>query len=74
MCIRDSLYAGTPSIVVSLWDVSDRATAGLMDHFYAALQHGLSKARALREALLEARRHFPSPSVWAAFALVGEPR
>ncbi len=70
---RAFLYAGTPSIVVSLWDVSDRATADMMDHFYRALQKGLSKARALREALLDARRRFSSPSVWAAFVLVGEP-
>ncbi|MGE5278072.1 MAG: CHAT domain-containing protein [Acidobacteriota bacterium] len=70
---RAFLYAGTPSIVVSLWDVSDRATAFLMDRFYAALRSGLGKARALRTAQLAARRRFRDPARWAGFSLVGEP-
>jgi len=71
---RAFLYAGTPSIVVSEWDVSDRATICVMDRFYAELVAGLGKARALREAQLEARRRFPHPAAWSAFVLVGEPR
>ncbi len=70
---RAFLYAGTPSIVVSLWDVSDRATAFLMDRFYAALRSGLGKARALRTAQLAARGRFRDPALWAGFTLVGEP-
>jgi len=70
---RAFLYAGTPSIVVSLWDVSDRATAFLMDRFYAALRSGAGKARALRTAELAARRRFHRPELWAGFVLVGEP-
>jgi CHAT domain-containing protein len=71
---RAFLYAGTPSIVVSQWDVSDRATADLMDRFYAAWRAGRGKAVALREAELAVRRRDPNPAVWAAFVLVGEPR
>lgn len=70
---RAFLYAGTPSIVVSEWDVSDRATVFLMDRFYAELAAGRGKARALRAAQRAARRRFSHPAAWSAFVLVGEP-
>ena len=70
---RAFLYAGTPSVVVSQWDVSDRATAFLMDRFYAGIKAGRGKARSLRAAQLATRARFPHPALWAAFSLVGEP-
>jgi CHAT domain-containing protein len=69
---RAFLYAGTPSVVVSYWDVSDRATAFLMERFYAAIRAGRNKAAALRQAQLATRARFRHPALWAAFALVGE--
>lgn len=71
---RGFMYAGTPSVVVSFWDVSDRATAWLMDHFYASLATGRSKASALAAAQRATRARFPHPALWAGFVLVGEPR
>ena len=71
---RAFLYAGTPSLIVSYWDVSDAATVYLMDRFYAALGKGLTKAAALRAAQMEARRRYTHPAYWAGFALVGQPR
>jgi CHAT domain-containing protein len=71
---RAFLYAGTPAVIVSQWDVSDRATAALMDRFYAELFRGRTTAQALRAAELATRAQFPSPSDWAAFELVGEPQ
>src|SRR5262249_10580039 len=35
---RGFLYAGTPSLVVSLWTVNDRSTAQLMRRFYEGLR------------------------------------
>ncbi len=35
---RGFLYAGTPSLVVSLWTVNDRSTAQLMRRFYEGLK------------------------------------
>jgi CHAT domain-containing protein len=70
---RAFLYAGTPTVVVSQWNVSDRATSQLMVRFYAELGRGRSKAQALRAAALVVRRQFAHPAYWAAFEVVGEP-
>ena len=43
-------FAGTPSLVMSLWNVSDVSTALLMQRFYANLLAGQAKSAALREA------------------------
>jgi CHAT domain-containing protein len=68
------MYAGTPRLLVSYWDVNDRSTAYLMDRFYGALNAGQAPAAALRTAQLATRRLHPNPFDWAAFVLVGEPR
>ncbi len=67
---RGFLYAGSRSIVASLWSVDDQATAELMQAFYANLSK-MPKQDALRHAQLEARRSFPHPFFWAAFQLTG---
>ncbi len=69
---RGFLYAGTPSLVVSLWTVNDRSTAQLMRRFYEGLQKGLTKPRALREAMIEVKSVFPHPYYWAPFVLMGK--
>lgn len=71
---RAFIYAGTPSVVVSQWDVSDRATTYLMDQFYASLRKGRGPAAALRDAQMATRAQFPNPALWAAFVAIGEPR
>ena len=50
---RAFMYAGTPSVVVSLWSVADRSTAKLMGKFYSNLETGMAKSDALRKAKLE---------------------
>ncbi len=72
---RSLFLAGVPSVMVSLWDVDDAATAQLMTAFYRHWQSGkLNKAQALRQAMLETRQTYPEPSLWAAFNLLGETR
>jgi CHAT domain-containing protein len=44
------LYAGSPSVVSSLWTISDISTAFLIAKFYQNLQQGLSVAVALNQA------------------------
>ncbi len=73
---RAFLYAGANSVVVSLWNVNDVATASLMKSFYKNLQSGLPKDEALRQAKLEllngAKRAWRHPYYWAPFILVGD--
>ena len=68
------LYAGASRIVVSLWKVSDKATARLMEHFYhGLLRRGLQPAEALRQAQIELRaKGFTAPYYWAPFILQGD--
>ncbi|MCG9887124.1 MAG: CHAT domain-containing protein [Cyanobacteria bacterium] len=71
---RAFLRAGTPSVIATLWQVPDDATAFLMDIFYRELAAGASKAAALRTAQLETRAQpqYAHPRNWAAFILIGE--
>ena len=71
---RGYLTAGVPTTVVSLWPVSDRATAILMVNFYRALAEGKSKASALRSATLSNRDRFEDPKLWAPFVMYGTGR
>ena len=48
---RAFIYAGTPSVVASLWKVEDSSTAALMASFYKNLKT-MSKVEALRQAQL----------------------
>jgi CHAT domain-containing protein len=73
---RAFLYAGTPSVVVSLWKVLDRSTPELMSRFYRHLKdEQTSKAHALRQAQLELLRQkgLAHPYYWASFVVVGRP-
>jgi len=50
---RAFVYAGAPSLVVSLWDVADGPTGRLLPAFYRSWLAGASKARSLRRAQLQ---------------------
>jgi CHAT domain-containing protein len=52
--------------------VNDRSTAQLMCRFYKGLRDGLTKAHALREAILEVKADLPHPYYWAPFILLGK--
>jgi CHAT domain-containing protein/Tfp pilus assembly protein PilF len=74
---RGFMYAGASSVVASLWEVNDEATAELMKRFYAnMLQLGMTPAEALRAAQNSIRQEpkWRSPYYWAAFTLHGEYR
>ncbi|HXO20470.1 MAG TPA: CHAT domain-containing protein, partial [Thermoanaerobaculia bacterium] len=73
---RAFLYAGTPSVLVSLWDVADASTPELMVNLYRGLDVLQEKAEALRQAKLEmiASGPYAHPFYWAPFVLIGEPR
>ncbi|MFH0841466.1 MAG: CHAT domain-containing tetratricopeptide repeat protein [Bacteroidota bacterium] len=72
---RAFMYAGTPSVLVSLWSVSDISTATLMGEFYKNLiKNKLSKTEALRKAQLTlmSDNKYAHPFYWAPFILIGD--
>ena len=72
---RGFMYAGAARVVVSLWNVNDKATAELMTKFYEKmLKSGARPAAALRAAQVEMwrQKQWQSPYYWAAFTLQGE--
>ena len=75
---RAFLYAGSPSIVVSLWTVADESTSKLMIYFYEFLSKGFSKNEALRQAKLtlmhledDEELIYNDPFFWGPFILNG---
>ena len=70
---RGFLYAGTSTLIQSLWRVEDGSTAELMARFYRALGGGQSKGAALREAQLALLgSKGVHPFYWAPFQLIGD--
>jgi CHAT domain-containing protein len=72
---RGFMYAGTPRVVASLWQVDDLATAELMRLFYdGMLTRRLPPAAALRAAQrsLAAQPRWSSPFYWSGFVLQGD--
>ncbi len=67
------IEAGAQSVVSTLWELEDHATAHLMTDFYADLSHREEKAEALRQAQLEMLNSGAPPFYWAGFVLDGEP-
>lgn len=78
---RAFLYAGAPTVGVSLWSVADKSTADLMTDFYkrllsspGAASIGGSPAAAMRNAQLAmiTGKKYSAPFYWAPFVLVGD--
>jgi CHAT domain-containing protein len=80
---RAFMYAGAPTVGVSLWSVADKSTADLMTDFYKRLlvstagsssPTGVSASSAMRDAQLAmiAGKRYSAPFYWAPFVLVGD--
>ncbi len=78
---RAFMYAGAPTVGVSLWSVADNSTAELMTDFYKRLltpsapsPNGLPASAAMREAQLAmiSGKKYSAPFYWAPFVLVGD--
>ncbi|MFC2089162.1 CHAT domain-containing protein [Bacteroidota bacterium] len=73
---RGFIYAGCPSIVMTLWQVSDKSSSELMSNFYRHLRKGKSKKKSLRQAkidYIETSDNLKSnPYFWSAFMVVGD--
>ncbi len=70
---RPFLYAGAENIMVSLWKVSDEATAQLMIEFNDQLLRGKTKAESLRKTKLKLLndKRFNKPYYWSPFVIIG---
>ncbi len=69
-------YAGTKSLLLTSWEVSDQTTPELMKYFYTNLRKGMNKAKALQQAKLQylntADINRTHPFYWGGFYLVGD--
>ena len=79
------MYAGSPAVISSLWEVDDDSTAELMTDLYKRInipiQAGApvgatapTKLLAFVEARRACRVKHPEPFYWASFVYVGDPR
>ncbi len=70
---RAFMYAGTDTVLVSLWSVADDSTYKLMAKFFDGLKNGKDKLTALKEAKNYLRNNgYDNPFYWAPFILMGE--
>ena len=72
---RSFMYAGVPSLVVSMWQVNDKSTSSIMQLFYKNLARKMDKSEALRQAKLSyiasANGIAGHPAFWAPFIQLG---
>lgn len=73
---RAFTYAGSPSLVASLWGASDAATKEILVSYYQFLVEGLPKDIALQQAKLTYLQNnsatFTSPTYWSHLVAIGD--
>lgn len=73
---RGFVYAGVPSIVMTLWEAQDATGAKLMKRYYANLFLGMKKDVALQNAkmsvLKDANMANSHPYFWSAYVINGD--
>lgn len=68
---RSFFFAGTHTVISSLWRVSDVSTAVLIKTFYRSYMNQ-NKADCLKNAAIHVKSRYPHPGYWGAFTLVGD--
>jgi CHAT domain-containing protein len=75
---RAFLYGGTPSLLVSLWNVNTKSSYSLLEAFYQKWLQGagMPKWKALQQAqhalLYHEDERYHHPYHWAPFVLIGD--
>lgn len=62
--------AGVGTIIMSLWNVDDKATQLMMTTFYKKLLEGKDKRKAFSFAIDKVKRSYSSPKYWGAFIML----
>ena len=69
-------YAGSESILTSLWKIDEKSSAEILEYFYKNIGNGLKKDEALKAAKLEYISHAEgrtiTPHYWAGLVLIGD--
>lgn len=69
-------YAGSESILTSLWEIDEESSAKIVKLFYNNLSEGMPKDEALRKAKLSyiatAEGRTAAPQYWAGLVLIGD--
>jgi len=69
---RSFQIAGSASVLLSLWEVSDEGTQDLMTAFYRNWLLSGNKYDAFRKAQLEMLTKYKFPYYWGAFVMVSQ--
>ncbi len=69
-------YAGSESILTSLWKIDEQSSAKIIDRFYKYISKGWAKDKALQQAKLDylttAEGRTAHPQYWAGLVLIGD--
>lgn len=66
-------YAGVRNIMMSLWDLDDKATADLQSYFFKNIHKGMTYDEAFRQARVTyMNENNAFPYYWGGFVIVGE--
>lgn len=69
-------YAGSESILTSLWKIDEQSSAQIIENFYDYLKQGIPKDEALQKAKLDylttAQGRTLAPQYWAGLVLIGD--
>jgi CHAT domain-containing protein len=70
---RAFIFAGTPSILGTIWSVNDESTSIFMNHFYNNLKT-MDKLKSLQKAQIALinNKKYSNPYHWAGFQLIGD--
>ncbi|PWI31133.1 hypothetical protein DI383_00215 [Flavobacteriaceae bacterium LYZ1037] len=69
-------YAGSESILTSLWEIDEQSSAQIVDMFYKNIKKGMSKDKALQQAKIayinKSKGRTINPEYWAGLVIIGD--
>ncbi len=72
---RGFVYAGCPSLIMTLWSVEDKSGVSLMSNFYWYLKKGFSKSESLQKSKIDfieqADQLKSHPYFWSGYVVIG---